>query len=150
MSFRDGSNFKIALGTSKIVGMGKVTVNGITADRYDSSEFGNNWKTFEFGMKDGGVLSFDGIWDPDDETGQQTLQLANLNNSDVYNLRVYIDNTSYYTPNATTGYFSPFVTTGADTIKGWVNVESWSFSGDKADLGRVQFSCKISGPMVLV
>ena len=150
MSYRSGKDCAVKLGTSTVVGMGTWSIEGITADQMDASAMGDNWKSFEFGMKDGGTISFSGLADPDDVTGQEVLQLANIANTDLTTLRLYVDNTSYYVPCQTTGYFSPTNTTGIDTKLSWVNVTSFSINADKADLVKIDFTAKVSGVMVLV
>lgn len=149
-TYKSGKDCKVTLGANTIVGMGTWAITGITADQMDSSAFNDNWKTFEFGMKDGGTVTFSGLFDAADTTGREALQLANLENTDVTTLRLYIDDTSYYEPCQTTGYHSPTDTTGADTITSHVNVTSFNLNADKADLVKIDFSCKVSGVMVLV
>lgn len=151
MSFRAGHKCKVTIGSDTIVGMGTWRLEGITADQMETSAFGNNWKTYEFGMKDGGTLTFSGFEDPDDTTGQMVLKKCNVDNSDIYNLRLYVDNTSYYEPCATTGYFAPgALSTGQDTLKSWVNITSYNVSADKSGMLAVEFTAKISGCMVLI
>lgn len=150
MSLRQGRYCKVTLGTETIVGMGTWSLNGINADQMDTTSFGDNWKTFEFGQKDGGTISFSGFADPDDETGQMKLQEYNLENTDVTSIRLYVDNTSYYTPCQTTGYFSPFVTQNASTKKSLVNVNSFNVNVAQNGMMQIDFTCKVSGVMVLV
>ncbi len=76
--------------------------------------------------------------------------LANIANTDLTNIRFYIDDTSYYEPCRTTGYFSPTNSTGIDTILSWVNIIGYSIRADKADLVKVDFTAKVSGVMVLI
>jgi len=101
-------------------------------------------------MKDGGTVAFSGLFKPTDETGQQALLDANLENTDITTMRLYIDNTSYFVPCQTTGYFSPYNTTGASTKLSHVNVTSFNVNADKSGLMQIDFSCKVSGVMVLV
>lgn len=150
MGYKSGKDCKVTLGTNTIVGMGTWNLSGITADQMDASAFGDNWKKFEFGMKDGGQVTFSGLYDPADVTGQEALQVANVENSDISNLRLYVDNTSYYAPCATTGYFSPNDTTGNATVKSWVNITSFNIKADKSGLMAIDFTAKVSGLMVLV
>lgn len=151
MAVKVGYKGKVTLGASTIVGMGTWSLSGITADQLESSDFGDNWKQYEFGMKDGGQISFDGLLDPADTTGQQALQAANLDNTDLTSLRLYVDNTSYYEPCRTTGYFAPgSLSTGQDTILSYVNVISYDIGMDKSGLGTISFTAKVSGVMVLV
>lgn len=150
MSYRSGKDCKVSLGTNAVVGMGSWSISSITAEQMDTAAFNDNWKTFEFGMKDGGTIEFSGLADPDDVTGQEALELANLANTDLTNIRLYIDDTSYYEPNQTTGYYSRNNTTGNDTIKSWVNVTSFSKNVEKSGMMQVSFTAKVSGMMALV
>ena len=151
MSLRAGKSCKVALGSTAVVGMGTWKLDGITADQMDTSYFGANWKTFEFGMKDGGTLTFNGFMDPDDVTGQNQLQAYNIANTDITSLRLYVDNTSYFEPCQTTGYYAPgALSTGIDTIYSWVNITSFSIGADKAGMLTVDFTAKVSGCMALV
>ena len=150
MGYKSGKDCKVTLGANTVVGMGTWSISGITADQMDTSAFNDNWKTFEFGMKDGGTVEFSGLADPSDTTGQEVLELANLNNTDITTLRLYVDDTSYYEPCQSTGYYSPASTTGNDTFPSWVNVTSYNISADKAGMVQKSFSCKVSGNMVLV
>lgn len=150
MGAYQGRYSKVTLGTNKVSGMGSWSLSGVTADQVEKSEFGDNWKSFVFGMKDGGTVSISGFADPSDSTGQQALMNANLMNTNVTSLRIYIDSTSYFEPCQTTGYFSPTTTTGADTQASYVNVTSFSMNTDKSNLLQISFDMKVSGVMVLV
>jgi len=151
MGVKVGYKGKVTLGTSTILGMGTWSLTGITADQMESSEFRDNWKTYEFGMKDGGTVAFNGWLDPADTTGQQTLMKANLDNTDLTSLRLYVDMASYYEPCQTTSYFAPgSLSTGQDTVYSYVNITSYDISMDKAGLATVSFTGKVSGVMVLV
>ena len=151
MGVKVGHLGKVTLGASTIVAMGTWSMSGITADQMESSAFGQNWKTYEFGMKDGGQITFNGFLDPADTTGQQALQKANIDNIDLTSMRLYIDNTSYYEPCQTTGYFAPgSLSTAQDTIASHVNITSYDISMDKAGLATISFTGKVSGLMVLI
>ena len=150
MAKKVGKDAKVSLGTDTVVAMGTWALNGIQVDKFDVSAFGDNWKQYEYGMKDGGQLTFNGHYDPADTTGQQALQQANLYNSDLTNLRFYIDNTSYFEPCQSTGYFSPNLTTGADTKLSHVNITAFNINMDKAGVGAIDFTADVSGCMVLV
>ena len=151
MAVKVGRDCKVTLGSHKIVGLGTWSMDGISADTIESTEFGEYWKKFEFGLNDGGNITFSGNYDPADSTGQIALQSANLNKSDITNMRLYVDQTSYYEPCQTTGYFGPgALSTGYETMKSWVNVTSYNVKADKSGLVTSDFTCKVSGVMVLV
>ena len=151
MGVKIGHLGKVTLGASTIVAMGTWSMSGISADQVESSAFGDNWKKYEFGMKDGGQITFNGFLDPADTTGQQALQKANIDNTDLTSMRLYIDNTSYYEPCQTTSYFAPgALSTGQSTVRSLVNVTSYDISMDKSGLATISFTCKVSGVMVIV
>lgn len=146
-----GKDGKVALGSDSVVGLGTWSLDGINAEEFDASAFGDTWKQFEYGMKDGGTVSFNGHYTPTDTTGQQTLQLANLYNSAVTNLRCYIDNTSYFEPCQSTGYFAPGAySTGMPTKLSSVTITSFNIGLDKSGLGTISFTAKVSGVMVII
>lgn len=151
MAIRVGKNCKVTLGTSSVLGMGTWSMDGITSDQLETTEFGDSWKTYEFGLNDGGTISFSGLFNPDDVTGQNALRAANLAKTDLSTLRLYVDNTSYYEPCRTTGYFGPgALSTGYSTVLSHANVTSYNVKSDKSGLMTIDFSCKVSGLMVLV
>lgn len=150
MSKKVGKDADVKLGTDAIVGMGTWSMDGIVTEEFDASEFGDEWKDYLYGMKDGGSISFNGHYDPADTTGQQALQQANLYNSALTNLRLYIDNTSYFEPCQTTGYFSPNLTENAPTELSSVTITGLTVNQDKSALGQISFTGKVSGCMVLI
>ena len=145
-----GKDGKVALGANTVVGMGTWSLDGIQVEEFDASAFGDTWRKFEYGMKDGGSVTFSGHYEPTDTTGQDLLMQANLYNSALTNLRCYINNTSYFEPCQTTGYFSPTLTTGAPTKLSSVTITQFNVGLDKSGLGTVNFTAKVSGVMVLV
>lgn len=150
-----GKNCKVALGSTTVIGMGTWNMDGITTDQYESTELGDLWKTYEFGCKDGGTITFNGLYKVGvDTAAQATLRKAQIADppTNITNLRLYINNTSYYEPCQTSGYWEPGVTgsAGYGTVLSHVNITSCPIGVDKAGLGTASFNAKISGVMVLV
>jgi len=146
-----GKDGKVTLGASTVVGMGTWTLDGITIEEFDASAFNDDWKSFEYGMKDGGTISFNGHYTPTDTTGQLALQLANLYNSKLTNLQLWINDTSYFTPCASTGYFAPGdYSTGMPTVLSSVTITTYNVGMDKSGLGTISFTGKVSGLMVMI
>jgi len=150
MSTRHAKDAVVKLGSATVVGIGNWSIDGITTDQVDASALGDNWMSYKFGMKDGGTITFAGLADPADTTGQEALEIANIENTELTTLRLYVDDTSYYEPCQTTGYFSPASTTGNDTTVSYVNVTGYNISADKSGMVNISFNCKVSGMMVLV
>jgi hypothetical protein len=138
MAFKAGNNAKVKLGANTIVGMGNWELPGISTDLLESTAFGDTAKQFMTGLLDYGNVNFGGLYDPADTTGQDILISANKNNSKIGNLRLYVDNTSYWTPNVT-----------VDSDAGML-VQSVAIGMDKSNLGTIKFSGKCTGPWVLV
>jgi len=148
-----GRNCKVALGANSVIGMGNWNMDGITIDQYDDTELGDSWKSYEFGQRDGGQVTFNGLYKLGEVTGQDALRRAMLADppTDLTDLRLYINNTSYYEPCQSTGYWSPGAySTGMNTILSHCNVTAFNVGVDKAGLGTCSFTLKVSGLMVLV
>lgn len=138
MGFKTGSNAKVTLGSDTVVGMGNWKLSGITADLLESTAFGDSAKQYMTGLIDYGTVEFGGLYDPADTTGQNILLSALLNNSKIANVRLYVDNTSYWTPNVT-----------GVSAAGMI-LQSCPIGMDKGALGTISFSGKCTGPWVLV
>lgn len=132
-----GRNCKVTLGASTVVGMGTWSMDGVTIDQIDTTSFGDVRKTFEAGMQDGGQITFDGWFDATDTNGQTALRSANLAGTHVTTLRLYIDNTSYFTPTTT-------------NPASYILVTSYTVSTATADVVKTKFTCKVSGAMELI
>jgi hypothetical protein len=139
--FIRGSGAKVTLGAGVVVGMGSWELPGISVDLLDSTSFGDTAKQSMTGMLDYGNVNFGGLYDPADVTGQNILLSANLNNSVVGNIRLYVDNTSYWTPNRT-------VASGGLSSSGML-VQSTAIGMDKSGLATIKFTGKCTGPWVL-
>jgi len=138
MSFKAGNNAKVTLGAATVVGMGNWSLPGISTDLLESTAFGDTAKQYLTGLLDYGDVNFGGLYDPSDSTGQAVLISANLNNSKISVIRLYVDNTSYWTPDTTT-------VTAAGML-----VQTTAIGVDKSGLATITFSGKATGPWVLV
>ncbi len=138
MAFKPGNNAKVTLGAATVVGMTNWSMDGISVDLLDKSAFGDIAKKYMTGLLDYGTISFNGHYDPADTTGQTILQSANMNNSKITNIRLYVDATSYWCPNIT-----------ADSDAGLL-IQTFKIGMAHNGLGTIDFSGKASGPWVLV
>lgn len=145
-----GKDGKVTLGASAIVGMGTWTLNPGSVDEHDGTAFGDDWEITLYGIKRGGNVSFNGHYDPDDTTGQRVLENAFVQETDLTDLRFYVDSTSYWMPNQTAGYFSPSLTTGAGTPVSSIRITSFQIGLDKNGLGTINFEAKIAGSPAFV
>jgi hypothetical protein len=123
-------------GTTKVVGIGTWDLSGVETDLLEATEMGDDWKTYLAGLKDGGEISFEGLFDPADG-GQADLRTANLNGSELTTLRFYVNATSYYAPK-TTNPASHFLIT------------KWTVKADKSSLLTASFTARVSGAIELL
>lgn len=138
MAFKPGNVAKVALGSAVVKGMVDWSMDGVSVELLDTTAFGDTAKKFMTGLLDYGTVSFNGHYDPADVTGQTILQSANMNNSKVTDIRLYVDSTSYWTPNIT-----------ADSDAG-LQMQSFNIKQAVNGLGSISFSGKCTGPWVLV
>lgn len=134
MAIKEGKNCKVSLGTNKVLGIGTWNMGGVATDQLDASQFGDQWKQFLLGQKDGGTITFAGLYDSADVTGQDALRDANANDTQITDIRFYVDATSYWTPSTT-------------NPTSFVKVTSFEISAAQNGLVQVSFSCKVSGKM---
>lgn len=128
---------KVTYGTTQILGAGKFSISGMTRKTIDSSEFGADIDTFEFGTADGGTISItDVLYDPTDTTGQNSLDtlvssaLKSLGGNLTSGLRFYVNSTSYWQV-GTSGHI---LLTGAKRLE-----------ADRNGLAKCGYEGKISG-----
>lgn len=150
MSKRIGKNMKIAIGANKVLAIDTIGIPPVSMDQIEVTAMGDSWKSYMFGLKDGGELTFSGFWDPDDQTGQEALRLANLNATPMTNLFIFIDNTSYFVPCQTTGYFTPTNTSNMATQPSYLTITKYDVKSNIKGVAQVSFTAKLSGCMALV
>lgn len=138
MAFKVGKSAKVTLGSNTVVGMGNWKLDGITVDMMESTAFGDTAKQYMAGLLDYGTVEFGGLYDPADTTGQTVLLSALTANTKVTTIRLYVDATSYWTPNVTS------------VSAAGMYVESVPIGIDKSGLATISFKGKCTGPWVLV
>jgi len=145
-----GKNCKVALGATKVLGIGSWSMDGQTRAEIDDTEFGDEYAKFKFSVINGGAITFAGNYKKDDVTGQDALDDFFDQATDLTSLRLYVDNTSYYEPCQTTSYLRPNNTSTANTKLSYVNITAKPITADKGALMGISFTAKISGQMVLI
>jgi hypothetical protein len=137
MGFLAAKNAKVSLGANKVVGIGTWSIGGVDTDLLESSAFGDDWKQWMMGQKDGGTVTFDGLYDPTDSTGQDALRTANQNGTSITDIRFYVNANSYWIPSTTNPLSNALIT-------------SWDVKADQSGLVRCSFTAKIAGRLNLV
>lgn len=136
MAGTSAKDCKVTLGATQVAGIYSYTMSGVTTDMVEDTEFGDEWKSFIPGLKDGGTLSFNGNYVKTDSTGQETLRTYNASGTNVTSIRIYVDSVSYYMP-ATTNPTS------------YVNITEWNVGAERGGLVSASFTAKISGKLIL-
>jgi hypothetical protein len=134
MGAKVGKLASVKYAGNKVAGMGTWNLSGFTRETLEDTEFGDDIKTFVFGMGDGGTVSFNGIYDPADTTGVIALDAlcaagTAITSTGTAGLAFYIDSTSYFSLDA-----------GSILM-----MKSHPVSTEKNGLAQISFEGKISG-----
>ena len=138
MATKSGRIASVKIGTYKVAGLGTWSWSGITREVVEEDSWDLDIKKKHFGVGDAGELTFGGLYDAIDATGQDLLNSACLNSSAFTggDLKFYIDSTSYWTVN--TGYTILVNKAPAVTM-------------EKSAMGTVEFGAVVSGgTMILI
>ena len=138
MATKSGRIASVRLGTYKVAGLGTWNYGGFSREVIEEDSWNLDIKKKHFGVGDAGELTFSGLYDSADTTGQDLLNSACLNSSAFTggNLRFYIDNTSYWTVN-----------TGSTMLV----TKCQSITMEKSAMGTTDFTAVPSGgKMVLI
>lgn len=131
-----GSFMKVTLGaTSKILGVGKYSISGLSRKTVDASEFGVDIDIFEFGSADGGTISLSDVSldpsDPQQTTLRQCVEQGiKLINSVTSGIRFWLNSSSYMT----------IGTSGTILMTSGGKVEA-----DRNGMAKTSFEGKVSG-----
>lgn len=131
---------KVTLGIDKIVGIGNWSLPGFTTTMIDDVEFEDEFTHVTPGIGNYGTLTFNGNYDPTDHKGQVVLYDAWRNKTKITNLRLYLkDSEQYWTPDL-----------DLDAASG-VYIETFgAITFDRADLGKINFTGRVTGLLKLV
>lgn len=137
MSRRSGRAMKVTVGTYTVAGISQYTMDGISRETVEDTEFGDDITKFQYGFMDGGGITISGGYDPDDATGQTLLDSACVNASMLGSgqLRLYIDNTSYFT---------------IDTTGRLLITKCRSVDAAHNGLGKISITAKVSGGKMML
>ena len=137
MATKSGRIASVRVGTFKVAGQGTWSYGGFTREIIEEDSWDLDIKKKHFGVGDAGELTFSGLYDIADTTGQDLLNSACLNSSAFTHndLRFYVDNTSYWT-----------VDTGYD-IK---TSKCHSITMEKSAMGTVDFTAVPSGGKMIL
>ena len=142
-----GIDAKVKIGDENVVGVGTWSITGSSYAEIEDTEFGDDDFAALRGLRTGGTVTFGGNFKVDDTTGQDAIKDAFWNKTDLTTLRFYVDNTSYYAPNDTTGAGGGLP---ADVMVSHIKIlKEPDISFDKSGLGTISFEGKVFGAMRL-
>jgi len=145
---KPGQSVKVTLGSATIVGLGSWAFSGGSYAELDDSEFGDDDTQILRGIRAAGSVTFAGNYKKDDTTGQDKIRDAYWLKSDLTDIRFYVDDTSYYTPNSTTAAGGGLP---AETMVSHIKIMAEpSITFDKNDLGKIEFAGNVVGAMRLI
>lgn len=140
-----GINQKVQLGSNIVLGMGTWEISGGSFALLDDTEYGDDYEQVLAGLITGGTVTFSGRYKKDDTQGQDLLRQAFFYQSQLTDIKLFVDSVSYFTPNSTTaagGGLPANVPVSHILIN-----EEPTISSDKGDLMNISFSGKIVGAM---
>jgi len=143
-----GRDCKVTIGANIILGLGTWSITGGNFAELDDTAFGDESVQTLRGLRTGGSVSFSGNYKADDTQGQEMIKTAYWLKSDLTDLRFYVDDTSYYTPNSTTATGGG-LPAGTDVSHIKIFTEP-TISADMGGLVKTDFSGKIVGAMRLI
>ena len=145
---KPGFKGKVTLGANTVLGMGTWSWSGLNRDLLEDTEFSDEADDYIYSLLRCGTISFSGNYKKDDTTGQDVLRAALLNQTEITDIRFYVDSVSYFTPNNTTGAGGGIP---AEFPVGHVKIVSLDVDLDKAALGTISFSVQLcKSPMRLI
>ena len=145
---KSGRECKVTIGSDIIVGIGTWSITGGAWAEIEDTAMGDDDYSFIRGIKTGGSIAFAGNYKKDDVTGQDKIRDAYWLKSDLTDLRFYVDDTSYYTPNSTTAAGGGLP---AETMISHIKIMTEpNISFDKNGLGAIDFAGKINGAVRLI
>lgn len=145
---KPGSECKVTLGDNTILGLGSWSITGGSYAELDDTAFGDDSTQTLFGIRTGGNISFSGNYKKDDTQGQERIKEAYWAKSDLTDLRFYVDDVSYYTPNSTT-QAGGGLPEGVQVSQIRIFTEP-NYTVDKSGLVTVDFSGVLNGAMRLI
>ena len=145
---KPGHECKVSIGANQIVGLGTWAFSGGSYAELDDTDFGDDDTSIMRGVRTGGTVSFSGRYKKDDTTGQDKIRDAFWLKSDLTDLRFYVDDTSYYTPNSTTAAGGGLP---ANTMVSHIKILTEpNINVDQTALATIEFEGKIEGAMRLI
>jgi len=143
MTTKSGRIAKVELGGNRVAGLGTWTLGGFTREIIEEDSWDLDIKKKYFSVGDSGTITFGGLYDTLDVSGQALLNSACQNSSafsgglsSTSTLNFFIDNTSYWT---------------VDSLGQILITKCKSITLEKSAMGTVDFEAVVSGKhMVLI
>ena len=128
--------------------MGTWTISGGSYGELDDTEFGDDSEQILRGIRTGGEVTFSGNYKRDDTQGQDLIKTAFWAKSDLTDVRLWVDDSSYYIPNSTTAAGGG-LPAGTPVSHLKVMTEP-TVNADKNDLVKTDITLRLIGAMRLI
>jgi hypothetical protein len=142
-----GRDAKVTLGANIILGLGTWSITGGNFAELDDTAFGDESMQTLRGLRTGGEVAFSGNGTKKMIRRAEYDQEAYWNKSDLTDIRFYVDDTSYYTPNSTTGAGGGLPASTMSAISRFSPSRQSQLA--MGDLAKTEFTGKIIGAMRL-
>lgn len=137
---------KATLGAATILGVVSWSHSGQGRSSLDDTSMGDKANRYLPDILEGGKITLSGNFKKDDTTGHSAMLSAMFNQSGIGTLRLYVDATSYYTPNDTTAA-NWVLPAGMPVSQVFVESYDVDFSGPKGNLGKFSATLQVDGVM---
>jgi len=135
MATLSGRDASVKLGTYLIAEQGAWNMN-LSADEIDTTVFGDTWGKTDIGMSKWSI-DFNGFYDTDDTYQNDLIDALIANDGTLQStIRLYVDNTSYWTP-------------GTDVTSGG-RITGITIGHDKAGVASISFTVSGSGSVTFI
>jgi len=137
MATVSGRIAKVEYNGNTVAGLGTWTLGGFTREVIEEDSWDLDIKKKHFSVGDAGTITFSGLYDALDATGQDLINSCCQNSSLTgVTLRFYVDRTSYWRPD-----------TGADILI----TKCKSITMEKSSMGTVDFEAVVTiGHMIFL
>lgn len=136
MSTYNGREATVKKGTYTVAELASWDLD-LSNEEIDTTAFGSTWGKSDVGMRKWSV-TVNGFYDPSDSNGQNKIEEAWAGGTLINDIKMYVDNTSYWIPDVTT-----------DSDAG-ARVTSYTIGQSKDGVASVSFGLSGSGPITFV
>ena len=136
MSVQTGYKGKVTILADTVAQMGVWNISGMANTMLDKSKLEDTFNTYEYGRGDGGTVTFNGNYDPDDAAGQAAIITAYTTKAKLATILLY-----YGSGDGDLWLCPEDVSCLVETLDGP--------SVDESDIGKIGFTLKVDGGFLI-